>query len=778
MKTQELPILHLRRKIVLPGNIKEIEIQNPRSISLIKESIEKYDKKIIISTNDLSFLQKDSNKKLFGIRTKILKFNDEDGKLTIWFEGIDRVLLNKISKLENKIWIAEYSNFEIENGDEKLISKVRKILTSQIQHVEELPFEIDNDTVNELKTLSDSLFIDRFASLLPLSNKDLSPLISDITISERFLHVIKKLTEITENSLEPEVKEAKGDVQKRVNNKIHKQQKEFYLREQIKAAQAELDELTGEGDEIESLRKKVNTNKYPEHIKKKALSEIRRLEQTPSQAQEANITRQYIETLLDIPYWQKDEEKVNISKAEKILNKDHYGLEKPKSKIIEYLAVKQQNPDAKGSILALVGPPGTGKTTMAKSIADSLGRKLIKISLGGVKDEAEIRGHRRTYIASQPGKIIQGMKKAGVINPIILLDEIDKMSADFKGDPTSAMLEVLDYEQNDKFQDHYLEEDYDLSNVTFIATANYYNDIPEPLLDRLDIVEINSYTELEKIQIFKKHLLKRVLNETKIPKSLFRWKTSAIKELIRHYTIEAGVRQLYRETNSVAKKIIVKKLKGELKENDLLITPKLINELLGSQKFDYTKIDKAPQRGAVTGLAWTQYGGDILPIEVDLYPGKGEIILTGQLKDVMKESATIALSYIRANYQKFNLSNLDTLNDMNIHIHSPDGATPKDGPSAGVTFTTALISALTGIKVSQYIGMTGEISLRGHVLPIGGLKEKSISAYRSGLKTIFIPKKNIKDLVDIPEEVKKNLEIIPVETYMEIFERIFKNEEK
>ncbi len=773
-----LPLLNIKNDIVLPKQIKEFKISTAPSLKLIKVATENFKKQMIINMPG----------KLgeFGVLCKIIS-QKTDGKsgLNIIVEGISMVEINFVERDEDLT--VDVSFFEVCKPEGKLQKRkmpdsgkyetLRDFQMKILSQVKNLPFALDEDEMRTLDDLSDVDFLYRVLSFLPINPIQKMEIAIEEDINEAYLLVNENLMKMAEASLMPkELTDTKNNIQGRVNSKIQKQQKEFYLREQIKAAQDELDELTGQGSEFDELRKRVEKNKYPEHIKKKALYEIKRLEQTPAQAQEANITRQYIETLLDLPYWQKDEENVDIAKAKKVLDKDHYGLEKPKSKIIEFLAVKQQNPDAKGSILALVGPPGTGKTTMAKSIANSLGRKFVKISLGGVKDESEIRGHRRTYIASQPGKIIQGMKKAGVVNPIILLDEIDKMSSDFKGDPSSAMLEVLDYEQNKMFQDHYIEEEYDLSNATFIATANYYNDIPEALIDRLDIVEVSSYTEIEKIQIFKKHILKRVLEETKIPKGLFKWTDPAIKDMIKHFTIEAGVRQLNREVNTVARKILVKKLNGELEGTTLTITPELLVELLGPKKYDYTKIDKEPQVGAVMGLAWTSVGGDILPIEVNLFPGKGDVIITGQLKDVMRESATIALSYIKTNADKFGITpeRLKELEEMNIHIHSPDGATPKDGPSAGVTFTTALISTITGRSVSQFIGMTGEISLRGNVLPIGGLKEKSISAFRSGLKQIFIPHENIKDLEEIPAEVKKKLKITPVEHYTEIYKVLFK----
>ena len=778
MEQKKLPIILMKNETIFPMEIKEITVSKKEELLSIKKSREDNNNYLLVATNLKINEKKPKNSILgYGVLVKILKINDVEkmGKIVVTVEGINRVTIFSYKKDKYGQAISSYVINEENRKTTKTILDIRKFIEIAISNPESLPFDVDKSEKNLLKQLDDSNFIDRFASFLPLTQKESEKFSSFSNVEKRFLFIIEKFSKIVNNdnkSISVEEREVKEGISERVREKVQSQQKEFYLREQLKAIQTELDELAGIKNEFDALRAKIRTNPYPKHIKEKALAEVKKLEMTPSQAQEANITRQYIDWLLNLPYWQYDEEIIDIEKARKILDSEHFGLDKTKEKIIEFLAVKQQNPKAKGSILALVGPPGTGKTTMAKSIAKSLNRKLIKISLGGVKDESEIRGHRRTYIASMPGKIIQAMKKAKVNNPIILLDELDKMSADYKGDPTSAMLEVLDFEQNAQFQDHYIEEEYDLSNVTFVATANYFRDIPEPLIDRLDVIEVLSYTELEKIQIFKKHLLKRIKNETKISPLLFKWTTPAIKELIRHYTIEAGVRQLYREGNTVARKLLVKKLSGNLKETKLTITPELLRELLGPKKYDYTKIDDSPQIGATTGLAWTQYGGDILPIEVTLFPGKGEIILTGQLKDVMKESATIALSYIKSNSEKFGVE-LKGIENIDIHIHSPDGATPKDGPSAGVTFTTAIISALSKRKVSQYIGMTGEITLRGHVLPIGGLKEKTISAYRSGLKTIFIPKENVKDLEEIPNDVREKLEIIPVERYDEIFNSIF-----
>ena len=774
-----LPVLSAKNIPFIANNIYEINFTG-EEIDLINIFSDNFDGNFIIINNikgrNLKLNEYNVFKEEHGLLAKLLRVEKNGDTIQTVIEVSDRVGITGYEKIKTIPYdkIATYVFLRKSSKSNKIITEARQMMYSALFGSSAILDIFTEEDANSFFTLGNEVFIDKVAMAVLEKNDDLLIYSEIQTIVDRYLFVAKCISnKVNRNDNDLASEQVMKEVRQKVGEKISKQQREYYLREQIKTAQAELDDLNGETTEIETLRKRVNENPYPEHIKDKALKEISRLDQTPSQAQEANITRSYIEWLLDLPYWQEDKEIIDITNAKKALDKDHFGLDKPKSKIIEFLAVKQQNPDAKGSILALVGPPGTGKTTMAKSIANALGRKLIKISLGGVKDESEIRGHRRTYIASQPGKIIQGMKKAGVTNPIILLDEIDKMSADFKGDPTSAMLEVLDYEQNVMFQDHYLEEEYDLSKVTFIATANYYANIPEVLIDRLDIIEVSSYTELEKIEILKKHLIPRIIEETKIPKGLYKWSEAGIKEIIRHYTIEAGVRMLHREANTLARKILVDKFNGEVKSS-LTITPEVIKHYLGPQKFDYTRIDKKPQVGTVTGLAWTSYGGDILPIEISLYKGKGDLILTGQLAEVMRESASIALSHVKANREKYNLSEDINFDELNIHVHSPDGATPKDGPSAGVTFTTALISALTGKPVSQYIGMTGEMSLRGHVLPIGGLKEKSISAHRSGIKEIFVPKKNVKDLINIPEEVKDNLIITPVETYKEIFDKAFK----
>ncbi|NOQ50587.1 MAG: endopeptidase La [Mycoplasmataceae bacterium] len=772
-KNNQRPLLVAIDTVLFPFFTNTFEIGKAESMNAIKNATEKHNGEILIA----NFFDNQSSSSVENILTiatlgKIENVTEKEDHLLVKIKGINRVSLKSVTFTGNFNAVFEQVK------DKEIHSKEAKALKAEIlEHLEtgikNLNIPLSLNEIKNFEGINPGIFSFSLSSLIPFPFEIKRLLLEEDVVAKR-LKVISKTMINTEEIIN--VKTVSGSINDRVKDKMSKQQREYYLKEQLKAIQEELGEISGDGNEIEQLTSRVMKNPYPKHIKEKLLKEIKKLEATPSQAAEANIIRSYIETLIDLPYWQVAKDNSNIVDALKILDENHFGLEKPKQKIIEFLAVKQNNPDSKGAILSLVGPPGTGKTTLAKSIANALNKPFVKISLGGVKDEAEIRGHRRTYIAAMPGKIINAMKKAGVINPLILLDEIDKMSSDYKGDPTSAMLEVLDYEQNAHFEDHYLEEEYDLSNVTFIATANYFKQIPEALYDRLDIVEISSYTEIEKIEIAKKHLIPAILKDTMISPKLFKWNDEAIKFVIQKYTMEAGVRQLRRVIDEVSRKILVLKLNHKVK-NNLSLNPKKIEELIGKPKFEFTKKDDVPQIGTVIGLAWTQYGGDILPIEVSTYPGDGKLVITGQLKDVMTESATIALSYVKANAGIFGIpektNGKDTFKNIDIHVHSPDGSTPKDGPSAGVTFTTALISALSGRPVSNTLGMTGEITLRGKVFPIGGLKEKSISANRSGLKKIFIPEDNIKDLDEIPKEVRENLEIKAFKDYKDIYNEIF-----
>lgn len=576
------------------------------------------------------------------------------------------------------------------------------------------------------------------------------------------LDITSRLSSLLEDLYKQQMfKELETKIENEVKKSISESQKEYYLREKMKAIQEELGEKAKRENEIDELRKKIQSAGMPKTIEEKALIELNRYVSMPGSSPESGVIRKYLDFMIELP-WSKqsvDCEDINIAKAE--LDKDHYGLDLVKDRILEYLAVKIMNHKNPQTILCLVGPPGVGKTSLARSIAKALNKQFVKQALGGVKDESEIRGHRRTYLGALPGRILQSMAKAGTNNPVFLLDEIDKMSSDYKGDPTSAMLEVLDSEQNRYFSDHYLEEPYDLSNVFFIATANYLGNIPAPLRDRLEIVEVSSYTEYEKFEIAKRHLVKKQLLNNGLDEASFTISDQAIYKIIQEYTREAGVRELERMIGTLVRKAIKTILIDHLDKVD--ITVDNIEEFLGRPKYTHNMTEELDQIGVVTGLAYTQFGGDTLSVEATHYKGEGRLVLTGKLGDVMKESAQAALSYVKTNAEKFDI-NPDVFKQSDLHIHVPEGAIPKDGPSAGITIATAIISTFNGKKVDHCVGMTGEVTLRGRVLPIGGLREKSIAAHRSGLKTILIPKDNTKDLEEVPDSVKNSLNIIPVES--------------
>jgi len=540
---------------------------------------------------------------------------------------------------------------------------------------------------------------------------------------------------------------------------MEKTQKEYYLREQMKAIQKELGEKEGRAGEVEELRSQLEAKTLPDAVREKTLKEIDRLEKMPISSAEGGVIRNYVDWLLSLPWDQQSEDDLDLAKAEQVLDEDHYGLDKPKERVLEYLAVQKLVKKLKGPILCLVGPPGVGKTSLARSIARSLGRQFVRVSLGGVRDEAEIRGHRRTYVGAMPGRIIQGMKTAGMLNPVFLLDEIDKMASDFRGDPSAALLEVLDPEQNNTFSDHFIEVPFDLSNVMFITTANAAHNIPRPLLDRMEMLFIPGYTELEKLQIATRYLLPKQKREHGLEPEQLKMDESALLKTIREYTRESGVRNLEQQVAALCRKA-AKKIVSEGIEC-LEITEDQIKDYLGIPKFRYGVAELEDQIGMVTGLAWTEVGGETLLIEVTVVPGSGKLILTGKLGDVMKESAQAAFSYTRSKAEELGIPT-DFHEKNDVHIHIPEGAIPKDGPSAGITIATALISALTGRHVSKDIAMTGEITLRGRVLPIGGLKEKSLAAHRAGYKKILLPKDNERDLRDIPDSVKEDIEFVPV----------------
>ena len=634
--------------------------------------------------------------------------------------------------------------------------------------------------VNEVIDNSEDIFINGKNVVTAIQGGVTSEKLANIVAFNLKIHETEKIKYLTTSDVNERLRFALKDIEKEkylrnleneinrsVKESIDENQKEYYLREKMRAIQNELGDKAKKESEIDQLRDKIKAKGMPAEIEEKALDELSRYESLPQSSAESGVIRTYLDFLVDLPWKEQTEDNDDIVNAEEVLNAGHYGLDKVKERILEYLAVKISTGKNPQTILCLVGPPGVGKTSLAKGIAEALGKKFVKIALGGVKDESEIRGHRRTYIGALPGRILQSMKKAKVNNPLFLIDEIDKMSSHFRGDPASAMLEVLDPEQNKFFSDHYLEEAYDLSNVMFIATANYLENVPAPLRDRMEIVQLSSYIEEEKLMIAKNHLVKRQMDAHGLTADKFKITDAAISEIIKLYTREAGVRQLERLLGSLCRKSIKKILEGKIETAN--ITKKNLTEFLGKPLFSHHTKENTDQVGVVTGLAYTAFGGDTLPVEVTYFKGSGRLVLTGKLGDVMKESATAALSFVKSNADKYDID-VNLFKENDIHIHVPEGAVPKDGPSAGVTMTTAIVSALTNRKVDRLVGMTGEITLRGRVLPIGGLKEKSIAAYRSGLKKIIIPKDNIKDIEDIPETVQKALEIKPVDNIHDVIE--------
>lgn len=767
-KLTDIPVLVTLGNFVFPSVEVELEVGRAKSIAAINEAKQKFNSQMILLSQKDPKIENPKSSDIYHVGTLCdvtIKKVFPDDTLTVVFQGKERV---KVTNLKDKTFYsgdAEIIEKDIisKTDEEELIQSI----VNNLQYILDVHGSIPQGVISQITDgMEATEIIDKMSQFLPyLTVEKRQALLAEPNVKKRLDLLVKDISGQKQAGI------IEKELTNKIKDRIDEQQKEYYLREKLRAIKEELGEIDGKSNELTRYLERLDSEPFPENIKERIKEEIARCDEMPQASSEANILRTYIDWMMNIPWYQKDsEENYDLKHVQAVLDKYHYGLNKVKERIVEYLAVQKMSKALPGQIICLVGPPGVGKTSLAKSIAESMDRSFVKVSLGGVKDESEIRGHRKTYIGAMPGRIIQGMKKAKVINPVFLLDEIDKMASDYRGDPSSAMLEVLDPEQNANFSDHYIEENYDLSKVMFIATANYIEGIPEPLKDRMEIIELSSYTELEKVEIAKQYLLPRVNEITGLNNKLIKYKTDAIEEIIKYYTRESGVRQLERLFNKIARKFIVQYLNKQIKTLEL--SNKNVKDYLGKQIFDYTKKEDASQIGVVTGLAYTQFGGDILPIEVNFFKGKGNLVLTGKLGEVMKESATIALDYIKANSNLFEIDpSVFATND--IHIHVPEGAVPKDGPSAGITLTTAIISALSHKPVSKDIGMTGEITLRGHVLPIGGLREKSISANRSGLKTILIPKANLKDLDDIPEEVKKKLKIHPVEFYREVYDFIF-----
>ena len=759
-----LPAVAIRGIVPIPDNDIRLEVGRQFSVNALLEA-EKNDNEVVL------LIQKETNADNpgpndlyeYGVVGKvIMKIKLPNGNYKVKIRATHRIKVEYfISQTPFFTVFVKYLTTEQPDTDEE-VALIRMIVNEVIDHADEI--FVNGKTV--VQAIQGGLTSEKLANIvafnLKIQEMEKYKYISTASVNERLKMCLSDVEK------EKYIKELENEINKSVRQTIDENQKEYYLREKMRAIQNELGDKAKKESEIDELREKILKKKMPDDIEVKALDELSRYEALPGSSAESGVIRSYLDLLIELPWTEKTDDNNDLKNAQKVLDEGHFGLEKVKDRIIEYLAVKIATKKTPQTILCLVGPPGVGKTSLGKGIAEALGREFIKIALGGVKDESEIRGHRRTYIGALPGRIIQGMRKAKVINPVFLIDEIDKMSSNYRGDPSSAMLEVLDPEQNKYFSDHYLEEAYDLSQVMFIATANYLEYVPEALRDRMEIVQLSSYIEEEKLQIAKQHLVARQVEKHGLTKKNFKVTEGALKDMIRRYTREAGVRQLERLIGSLCRKGVRKILEGEYTE--VTITNKNLIEYLGKPLFKFNEKESKDQIGVVTGLAYTQFGGDTLPVEVTYYKGTGKLVLTGKLGDVMKESATAALSFVKTHAATYKIDpDMFSIND--IHIHVPEGAVPKDGPSAGVTMTTALVSALTHRKVDRTIGMTGEITLRGRVLPIGGLKEKSIAAYRSGLKTIIIPKDNEKDIDDIPKEVKDKLIIITADNINDVINK-------
>lgn len=759
----QYPLVCTRGVIVFPNQEIVIDVGRAKSCHAVETAQEQYQGQVVlVAQRDLAVEDPDVNDLYsFGTLCQIKHIRRMDGYLRVKFRGVKRVELHTIiNDAEMMVVDAEVKD-DLHQDDMEEVALIRKI-AKQFEEIETVSQAIPKEMINELaKGVSAPQLADQISQLFPFTLEKRQQLLETLGVNDRLYIILQEIES------EKELSQIENKINDKVKTRIEEGQKEYYLREKMRAIKEELGDVPDADKDVDAIRKRLEENPYPDAIKAKVKDELSRYEMLPAASGETGVIKTYIDWLMDLPWWQESKDNEDLNKASEILDADHYGLEKIKERILEYLAVKQMTNSLKAPIICLVGPPGVGKTSLAKSVARALDRKFVKISLGGVKDESEIRGHRRTYLGSMPGRFIQAMKKAGTINPVFLIDEIDKMASDYKGDPASAMLEVLDPEQNEYFSDHYIEESYDLSKVLFIATANYLENIPNALRDRLEIIELSSYTELEKVEIAKRHLVPKQLNENGLKENQLKIDDDIISFLIRYYTRESGVRQLERVIATVCRKSVLAILKD--KKRSIKVTKKLVKEWLGNEKFEYGKREMKDQVGTVTGLAYTAFGGDVLQIEVNHFEGKGKLILTGQLGDVMKESASIAYDYVRANCKKYKIKP-DIFEKNDIHIHVPEGAVPKDGPSAGVTLTTALVSSLSNTPVKANLAMTGEVTLRGNVLPIGGLKEKSMAAHRCGITTVVIPKANVKDLDDVPATVKESVNFIPVERVSQVLD--------
>ena len=761
-----IPLLPLRDIVVFPHMVVPLFVGRPKSIQALEDAMAG-DRRLVVAAQRVAGEEDPTPEDIYEIGTlgtiiQLLRL--PDGTVKVLVEGRSRARIRDYAAID-PYFAVEIEPLEDEGGDSPEAEALVRSVHSTFDSYAKLNKKIAPEIVNSIAAITEpGKLSDTVVAHLNLKLPDRQKLLEVTSASERLEEVFSRM------QAEIEVLEVERKIRGRVKKQMERSQKEYYLNEQMRAIQKELGDRDDQKNEVGELEEQLQAKKMPEEARERVEKEIKKLKQMSPMAAEATVVRNYIDWMLGLPWDEYKDEEKDLKISEEILDADHYGLEKPKERILEYLAVQTLVEQLKGPILCLVGPPGVGKTSLGKSIARATGRDFVRISLGGVRDEAEIRGHRRTYIGALPGKIIQGLKKAGSSNPVFLLDEIDKMSMDFRGDPSSAMLEVLDPEQNHTFADHYLDVDYDLSRVMFICTANVLHEIPRPLQDRMEIIQIPGYIESEKLEIAKTHLVEKVTGENGLTPEDMRFTEGAILEVIRHYTRESGVRGLERELASIARKVAREKVSSGDGFKPVKVTPKLVRKYLGVQKHRFGQTETENRIGVTTGLAYTEVGGELLQTEVAVTPGKGKLQITGRLGEVMQESANAAMSYIRSRAKQLGLTS-DFHTRIDVHIHVPEGGTPKDGPSAGITLATTIASALTRIPVRSNVAMTGEITLRGRVLPIGGLKEKLIAAHRGGVDTVIVPQENEKDLKDLPAVIKKNLKIITVEHMDEVLKQ-------
>ena len=750
----QLPLLPLRDVVVFPHMVIPLFVGRPKSIKALEAAMEQ-GKSIMLAAQKAAAKDEPSAEDIYeiGCIANILQMLKlPDGTVKVLVEGVQRARIHRIRELDTH-FLANLIPVETEESDNSEVEAMRRATVQQFDQYVKLNKKIPPEILASLSGIDDAgRLADTVAAHLPLKLDQKQEILEIFSVAKRLEHLLGQL----EGELD--ILQVEKRIRGRVKRQMEKSQREYYLNEQVKAIQKELGEGE-EGADLEEIDKKIIAAKMPKEAKDKAMAELKKLKMMSPMSAEATVVRNYIDTLVSLPWKKKSKVNNDLTNAEKVLELDHYGLDKVKERVLEYLAVQQRVDKLKAPILCFVGPPGVGKTSLGQSIARATNRKFVRMALGGVRDEAEIRGHRRTYIGSMPGKILQSLSKVGVRNPLFLLDEVDKMGADFRGDPSSALLEVLDPEQNHTFSDHYLEVDFDLSDVMFVATSNSYN-IPAALLDRMEVIRLSGYTEDEKCSIAQSYLLPKQIKNNGLRDEEISISETAIRDIIRYYTREAGVRALEREISKICRKV-VKMLLLKKQDKKVAVTCKNLDKYLGVRRYDFGVAVKENQVGQVVGLAWTEVGGDLLTIEAVSMPGKGAVIRTGTLGDVMKESIEAARTVVRSRSKRLGIRP-DVFEKSDVHIHVPEGATPKDGPSAGIAMTTALVSIFTGIPVRADVAMTGEITLRGEVLPIGGLKEKLLAAHRGGIKTVLIPEENAKDLAEIPDNVKNHLEIIPV----------------